>query len=65
MEMKWRATYLCHHSAKAGQGVTAARRPSGPVDLIIIEERKRVGSVGHQNSLEGVHLRDGWEWTVS
>ena len=63
VDMKWRATYLCHHSPKAGQGVTAARCPSGPIDFIIIEERECIGSVRHQDSLEGVHLQDGRGWS--
>lgn len=47
MEMKWRATNLCHHTPKAGQGVAAARRPGGPVDFIVIEERECIRSIRH------------------
>lgn len=57
--MKWRVTYLCHHSTKTRQGVTATSRPRGPVDLVIIEEGECVGAIRHQDGLEGVHLQDG------
>lgn len=57
-------TYLRHHSPKTCQGIATTRSPSGPVDLIIIEERECVGAIRHQDGLEGVHLQDenGWVW---
>lgn len=63
--MSQRTTYLGHHSPKTRQGITAARRPSGPVDFVIIEEREGIGAVRHQDGLEGVHLQDANGWVGS
>lgn len=52
------ASYLCHHTSKACQGVTTTGCPSSPVDFIVIKERERVGAIGHQHGLEGVHLQN-------
>lgn len=61
--MRWRTTYLCHHSPKTCQGIATACRPCGPVDFIIIEECERIGAIRHQDGLEGVHLQDGNGWS--
>lgn len=55
-------TYLGHHAPKARQGIATTRGPSGPVDLVIIEEREGVGAIRYQDGLEGIHLQDenGW-----
>lgn len=57
-------TYLRHHSPKARQGIATTRSPSGPVDLVIIEERECEGAIRYQDGLEGIHLQDenGWVW---
>lgn len=53
-----RTFYLCHHASKACQRVATAGCPSSPVDLIVIKECERVGAIGHQHGLEGVHLKN-------
>ena len=47
---------------QARQGIATTCSPSGPVDLVIIEERECEGAIRYQDGLEGIHLQDenGW-----
>ena len=49
-------TYVGRGASKASFGVTAARHPRGPLDVLVVEDDEGCVGVGGEGGLEGVPL---------